>query len=180
MTRGRRHEAPFHGTSSGHHVVHVRAVPPRHQGGLPREGKARPACKQMDEPVARDAEPGKGHPGQEARETESEFKRIGYKMQTIGEYKEYTRQLENEVGKWHHAYDALVVERNALVNRLLKYEKTVSIRNEEGAESVALLRETFDAISGELDELRKHEVEWDMAKARIKELESEINQLKTR
>ena len=101
-------------------------------------------------------------------------------MQTIGEYKEYTRQLENEVGKWHHAYDALVVERNALVNRLLKYEKTVSIRNEEGAESVALLRETFDAISGELDELRKHEVEWDMAKARIKELESEINQLKTR
>lgn len=101
-------------------------------------------------------------------------------MQTIGEYKEYTRQLENEVGKWHHAYDALVVERNALVNRLLKYEKTVSIRNEEGSESVALLRETFEAISGELDELRKHEVEWDMAKARIKELESEINQLKTR
>lgn len=42
-------------------------------------------------------------------------------MQTIGEYKEYTRQLEGEVGKWHHAYDALVVERNALVNRLLKY-----------------------------------------------------------
>lgn len=101
-------------------------------------------------------------------------------MQTIGEYKEYTRQLEGEVGKWHHAYDALVVERNMLVNRLLKYEKTVSIRTEEGAESVALLRETFEAISGELDELRKHEVEWDMAKARIKELESEINQLKTR
>lgn len=101
-------------------------------------------------------------------------------MQTIGEYKEYTRQLEGEVGKWHHAYDALVVERNALVNRLLKYEKTVSIRNEEGDERVALLRETFEAISGELEELRKHEVEWDMAKAQIKELESEINQLKTR
>lgn len=95
-------------------------------------------------------------------------------MQTIGEYKEYTRQLEGEVGKWHHAYDALVVERNMLVNRLLKYEKTVSIRNEDGAESVALLRETFEAISGELEELRKHEVEWDMAKARIKELESEV------
>lgn len=101
-------------------------------------------------------------------------------MQTIEEYKAYTKQLEGEVGKWHHAYDALVVERNMLVNRLLKYEKTVSIRNEEGAESVTLLRETFEAISGELEELRKHEVEWDMAKARIKELESEINQLKTR
>lgn len=45
---------------------------------------------------------------------------------------------------------------------------------------MAILRETFDAISGELEELRKHEVEWDMAKARIKELESEINQLKKR
>lgn len=94
-------------------------------------------------------------------------------MQTIEEYKEYTKQLEGEVGKWHHAYDALIVERNQLVNNLLKYEKTVSIRNEEGSESVVLLRETFDAISGELDELRKHEVEWDLAQARIKELEAE-------
>lgn len=28
------------------------------------------------------------------------------------EYKAYTRQLENDVGKWNHAYDALMVERN--------------------------------------------------------------------
>ena len=27
-------------------------------------------------------------------------------MQTIEEYKEYTRQLEGEVKKWHDAYDA--------------------------------------------------------------------------
>jgi hypothetical protein len=100
-------------------------------------------------------------------------------MKTI-EVHAYICQLEGEVGKWHHAYDALIVERNALVNRLLKYEKTVSIRNEEGAESVVLLRETFDAISAEIQELRKHEVEWDMAKARIKELENEINKLKAR
>ena len=95
-------------------------------------------------------------------------------MQTIEEYKAYTQQLEGEVGKWHHAYDALVIERNQLVSRLLKYEKTVSIRNEEGAESVTLLRETFEAFCGELEELRKHEVEWDMAKARIKELERQL------
>jgi len=101
-------------------------------------------------------------------------------MQTIEEYKAYTKQLEGEVGELNHAYDALIVERNQLVNSLLKYEKTVSIRNEEGSESVVLLRETFDAISGELEELRKHEVEWDMAKARIKELENEINKLKAR
>ena len=30
----------------------------------------------------------------------------------IEEYKAYTRQLENDVGKWPHAYDALMVERN--------------------------------------------------------------------
>ena len=39
-------------------------------------------------------------------------------MQTIEEYKDYTRQLEGEVGKWHHAYDALVIERNALVRKI--------------------------------------------------------------
>lgn len=40
----------------------------------------------------------------------------------IEEYKAYTRQLENEVGKWHHAYDALMVERNQLVNRIRELE----------------------------------------------------------
>ncbi len=44
-------------------------------------------------------------------------------MQTIEEYKAYTCQLENEVGKWHHAYDALMVERNQLVNRLMELER---------------------------------------------------------
>lgn len=44
-------------------------------------------------------------------------------MQTIEEYKAYTRQLENEVGKWHHAYDALMVERNQLANRLMELER---------------------------------------------------------
>lgn len=44
-------------------------------------------------------------------------------MQTIDEYKAYTRQLESEVGRWHHAYDALMVERNQLVNRLMELER---------------------------------------------------------
>lgn len=43
-------------------------------------------------------------------------------MQTIEEYKEYTKQLEGEVGKWHNAYDALMVERNQLVNRIRELE----------------------------------------------------------
>lgn len=44
-------------------------------------------------------------------------------MQTIEEYKKYAKQLEAEVGKWHHAYDALVIERNQLVNRIRELEQ---------------------------------------------------------
>ena len=52
-------------------------------------------------------------------------------MQTIEEYKAYTKQLEGEVGKWHHAYDALVIERNALVSRLAKYENPVTLSQDD-------------------------------------------------
>lgn len=96
-------------------------------------------------------------------------------MQTIEEYKEYTKQLEGEVGKWHNAYDALVIERNALVIKLLQYKKTVEISTEDSMECVALSRKTYDAVVSELNELRKHEVEWDFAQERIKELEAEKN-----
>ena len=94
-------------------------------------------------------------------------------MQTIEEYKEYTKQLEGEVGNWHNAYDALVIERNALVSKLLKYEPKVIIKAEDGHDIVAVARKTFYAMTAELEELRKHEVEWDLAQARIKELEAE-------
>lgn len=43
-------------------------------------------------------------------------------MQTIEEYKAYTQQLRDEVSKWHHAYDALLVERNQLVSRIKELE----------------------------------------------------------
>lgn len=81
-------------------------------------------------------------------------------MQTIEEYKAYTRQLENEVGKWHHAYDALMVERNQMAATLAENKKII------------------ETMAEELDELRKHEVEWDLSKARIRELETENKKLK--
>ena len=43
-------------------------------------------------------------------------------MQTIEEYKAYTKQLESDVGKWHRAFDALTIERNKLVNKVLELE----------------------------------------------------------
>lgn len=81
-------------------------------------------------------------------------------MQTIEEYKAYTRQLENEVGRWHHAYDALMIERNQMARTLCENKKII------------------ETMAVELDELRKHEVEWDLAKSRIKELETENKHLK--
>ena len=96
-------------------------------------------------------------------------------MQTIEEYKAYTQQLCDEVGKWHHAYDALVIERNALVRKILETEKSVSVKDHEnGCDCVMITKEAFEAMSNELEELRKNEVEWDMAKARIKELERQL------
>ena len=43
-------------------------------------------------------------------------------MKTI-EVHAYICQLEGEVGKWHHAYDALMVERNQLVSRIKELER---------------------------------------------------------
>lgn len=96
-------------------------------------------------------------------------------MQTIEEYKAYIDQLRGEVGKWHNAYDALVIERNALVRKILETEKSVEVKDHaNGYECVMILRDSYNALSDELEELRKHEVEWDMAKARIKELENQL------
>ena len=48
-------------------------------------------------------------------------------MQTIEEYKAYTKQLEEQVGKWHDAFDAsqkhveiLMAENKELKNQLNK------------------------------------------------------------
>ena len=42
-----------------------------------------------------------------------------------------------------------------------------------GDNQVLISRDAFDAMTAELEELRKHEVEFDATKARIKELEAE-------
>lgn len=39
----------------------------------------------------------------------------------------FIKQLQEEVGQWHHAYDALMIERNQLVSRILELEE--SLRN---------------------------------------------------
>lgn len=70
-------------------------------------------------------------------------------MQTIEEYKAYTRQLENEVGKWHHAYDALMVERNQLVNQIRGLEQEINglkIKNE-------IIQKSHDATVQEINDL---------------------------
>lgn len=70
-------------------------------------------------------------------------------MQTIAEYQQYTTQLEKEVGRWHHAYDAMMVERNQLVNRLMELEQEIDelkIKNE-------IIQKSHDATVQELNDL---------------------------
>ena len=104
-------------------------------------------------------------------------------MQTIEEYKAYTRQLEGEVAKWHNAYDALMIERNDLVKKVTHLEGEIfkAPKQPKDTEIDTLasgsrnLNEAIEAMAAELEELRKHEVLWDLDKARIKELETERN-----
>ena len=114
-------------------------------------------------------------------------------MQTIEEYRQYTKQLEGEVGKWHDAYEAVMVERTQLAKKVRELEdqleKATAIiegvpRQEHDTEIDTLasgnrnLSEVINAMSAELEELRKHELEWELDKARIKELETELKQTK--
>lgn len=114
-------------------------------------------------------------------------------MQTIEEYQTYCKQLEYEVDTWHNAYKAIRVERDELVRKVLNLEGQINRANaiiavtpkqDHNTEIDTLasgsrnLNEVINAMSDELEELRKHELAWDLDKARIKELESEINQLK--
>ena len=48
-----------------------------------------------------------------------------WKAYDIDEVDAYTRQLENEVDRWHHAYDALMIERNQLVGRIMELERKI-------------------------------------------------------
>jgi predicted RNase H-like nuclease (RuvC/YqgF family) len=91
-------------------------------------------------------------------------------MQTIEEYKEYTKQLEDEVKQWHDAFDASQVQVKELTKENLRLER-------ERVEQNSII----ETCANELEELRLHEVEWDLAKARIKVIENmatEIAKLK--
>lgn len=67
-------------------------------------------------------------------------------MQTIEEYKKYTKQLEEEVGQWHHAYDALLVERNQLVSKQVELEKSIR----EQAEAIAMKDDRIEELKESL------------------------------
>jgi FtsZ-binding cell division protein ZapB len=70
-------------------------------------------------------------------------------MQTIEEYKEYTRQLEGEVKKWHDAFDASETMNRNLVaeNRELKESNTrLAIKNK-------ILQQSHDATTQQLQDL---------------------------
>ena len=89
-------------------------------------------------------------------------------MQTIEEYNAYTKQLEGEVKQWHDAFDASQTQVKELAKENLRLER-------ERVEQNSII----ETCANELEELRKHELEWDLAKTRIKELEAENKKLKS-
>lgn len=89
-------------------------------------------------------------------------------MQTIEQFKEYTEQLEGEVKNWRDAYNASQEHVKQLMKENLRLER-------ERVEQNSII----ETCANELEEFRKHELEWDLAKARIKELEAENKKLKS-
>lgn len=86
-------------------------------------------------------------------------------MQTIEEYKEYTAQLEGEVKNWHGAYNASQEHVRQLMKENDRLER-------ERVEQNAII----EICASELEELRKHELQWDLDKAKIKELEAKLTE----
>ena len=74
-------------------------------------------------------------------------------MQTIEEYKEYTKQLEGEVKQWHDAFDASQAQVKELTKENLRLER-------ERVEQNSII----ETCANELEELRLHEVEWDLGR----------------
>ncbi len=54
--------------------------------------------------------------------------------------------LQDEVGKWHNAYDALLVERNQLVSKQVELEKSIR----EQAEAIAMKDNRINELEGVL------------------------------
>lgn len=90
-------------------------------------------------------------------------------MQTIEEFKQYTAQLEGEVKNWRDAYNASQVQVKELSKENLRLER-------ERVEQNSII----ETCANELEELRKHELEWDLAKTRIKEFEAENKKMQPR
>ena len=84
-------------------------------------------------------------------------------MQTIEEYKEYTRQLEGEVKNWREAYNASQVHVKQLIAEVDRLER-------ERIDQNAII----ETCSNELEELRENALGLELAEARIKELEAII------
>lgn len=93
-------------------------------------------------------------------------------MQTIEEYKEYAAQLECELRYKAEDLKAYMVERDILIKDNVRLTHEVERLERERAEQNAII----EIVADELEELRKHELELDMANARIKELEACIRQ----
>ena len=68
------------------------------------------------------------------------------KAMTEQEKNQLINQLQDEVGKWHNAYDALLVERNQLVSKQVELEKSIR----EQAEAIAMKDDRIEELKESL------------------------------
>lgn len=65
----------------------------------------------------------------------------------------FIKQLQEEVGQWHHAYDALMIERNQLVSRILELEHKLEMHEKdigEFAKAIAMKNNRIDELEESL------------------------------
>ena len=65
----------------------------------------------------------------------------------------FIKQLQDEVGKWHHAYDALLIERNQIVSRITELEGKCEMQENnirKQAEEIAKKDERIDELKESL------------------------------
>ena len=68
------------------------------------------------------------------------------KAMTEQEKDKLINRLQDEVGKWHHAYDALMIERNQFVSKQVELEKSIR----EQAEAIAMKDDRIEELKESL------------------------------
>ena len=111
-------------------------------------------------------------------------------MQTIEEYKEYTRQLEGEVKKWHDAYDASEVVNRQLAKQIDPLQRDIVRLNADyplhpgqiHAEPYycTIPLEEYESMKKRIVQLEKDNAALELANKNLMESVASLNEMKSK